>query len=112
MSDDWSRLPAALSAWIDASYPLGLDPEAHMWRRIRKVANEYGETLDAIEGAIGENPRKGVCATWEDVERELFDVALSALGAAEHLRGNTGEVPERFIEHVRFVCARAGLAIS
>jgi hypothetical protein len=98
----------AISAWIDYSPGyVGLDPEAHNWRRIQKCAQEVGEAFEAYCGTLGENPRKGVTHTTADVEAELFDVALSALGAVEHLNRNDGETMRKFIEHIRSVCDRA-----
>lgn len=91
---------AAISAMIDSSYPPGLDPEAHMWRRHQKVANEAGEVLEAIQGAIGENPRKGVVGSWDDVDKELLDTATAALGAWEHNHGNDGSSIVALLAHI------------
>jgi hypothetical protein len=98
----------AISAWIDHSPAYaGLDREAHDWRRIQKMVQEAGEVFEAFCGTFGENPRKGVTHTMADVERELYDVALSALGAVEHLNNNNGEAFEGFLKHVKSVCDRA-----
>jgi hypothetical protein len=80
-----------LSRWIDESAPnAGRDPEARTWGRVAKVAEECGEAVAALIGATGQNPRKGMTHSMDDVERELYDVALTALAAAEHLRGHDG----------------------
>ncbi|MFE9121412.1 hypothetical protein [Streptomyces sp. NPDC007172] len=56
----------AISAWIDAAPDnQNRDPEAQLFGRIAKVAEESG--------------------TMEDVERELLDVAFAALAAVVHL---------------------------
>ncbi|WP_111026743.1 MazG-like family protein [Curtobacterium sp. MCBD17_040] len=81
---------ARLSTWIDASYPSDLPPELVARRRIRKLVEEVGEAGAALCGAVGENPRKGVTHTFDDVKGELLDVAVTALGALEHLDGNRG----------------------
>lgn len=100
----------AISKWIDDSPGYArMDPEAHDWRRIQKVAQEVGEAFEAYAGTLGENPRKGITHTPADVRRELYDVALAALGAAEHLDGNNGGTLATFLEHVAFVHDRAGL---
>jgi hypothetical protein len=44
-----------------------------------KVGEEAGELAQAVLGHLGENPRKGVTHTTEDVLHEAIDVALSAL---------------------------------
>jgi len=100
---------AAVSRWVDDSYPDDIDPELAMRRRTGKVGNEYGETLDAIEAWTGENPRKGVTGTVNEVLKELLDTAVAALGAVEHLTGNRGESIDMLDAHIRYVYARAGL---
>lgn len=74
-----------ISDLIDGAYPLELDREAWAWRRVMKVSEEVGEVTEAMLGWLGENPRKGLTHTVEDVRKELLDVALAALGACAHL---------------------------
>lgn len=105
-----SEKVAALSRYIDASYPPGMDPELVMRRRVGKVGNENGEVLQAVEAWTGENPRKGIYGDVHQVIKELLDVATCALGAVEHLTGNHGEAMDRLEAHVDFVFARAGLS--
>ena len=81
---------ARLSQWIDASYPATMPAELVARRRIRKLAEEVGEAGAAFGGAVGENPRKGVTHTFADMQAELLDVVVTALGALEHLTGNHG----------------------
>lgn len=102
---------AAISAMISGSYPAALDAEAHMWRRHQKVSNEAGEVLDAVEGAIGENPRKGVTKSWVDVDKELLDTANAALGVYEFNHGNDGSSVAALFEHIEFVRDRLAAAI-
>jgi NTP pyrophosphatase (non-canonical NTP hydrolase) len=47
--------------------------------RLLKVAEEAGELSSAYIGLKGQNPRKGVTHTREDVVDELCDVVLSAM---------------------------------
>jgi hypothetical protein len=98
---------AAISGWIDGSYPDGLDPEALIWRRVTKVCEESGEVIDALGGWLGENPRKGVTHTRDDLIGELLDVAVAALGAVEHLTGNDGVSAHLLNAHAKYVLARA-----
>jgi NTP pyrophosphatase (non-canonical NTP hydrolase) len=53
--------------------------------RIAKIAEEAGEAVQAWIGVLGQNPRKGVTHTREDVAGELADVAFTALVAIESL---------------------------
>lgn len=46
--------------------------------RLMKVAEELGEATAAYIGMTGQNPRKGVTHSREDVAKELVDVIISA----------------------------------
>jgi hypothetical protein len=103
----------AISHWIDtAPQNLARTPEELRWGRIAKIAEEAGEVVAAMIGATGQNPRKGVTGGMRDVERELLDVALTALAAVAHLRADDPEPPDVLAlleEHAEFVARRAGL---
>lgn len=99
----------ALSRWIDSANA-HRDVEAQAWSRISKVSEEHGEVIAAFIGATGQNPRKGITHTLDDVTDELLDVALTALTAVEHLRGHRGDALELLERKVRAVASRAGLA--
>lgn len=101
---------AAISRWIDGS-PSYVDchPETVMWRRVTKVCEEAGEVVDALGGMVGENPRKGVTHTRDDLIGELLDTAISALAAVEHLTGNEGESWGLLCDKIERVCDRAGI---
>lgn len=104
---------AALSRWID-DHPANAtrDPEARAWGRIAKIGEEAGEVIAAMIAVTGQNPRKPASGTWDDVQKELLDVAVTALGAHEHLTGNQGGSMATFAAHLERVCARAGIAVS
>jgi len=89
-----------LSVWIDASYPDGIPGELALRRRVGKLGEEVGEVVNAIGGWSGENPRKGVTKTLDDVRGELLDVVVTALGAWEHIDGNRGHGVTVFAKHV------------
>jgi NTP pyrophosphatase (non-canonical NTP hydrolase) len=100
---------SALSAWIDGAQG-DRDAEAVTWGRLAKIAEETGEVIEAFVGATGQNPRKGVTHTLDDVLKELLDVAVTALAAAEHMTGNKGRSTEMLGEHVESLCKRAGIS--
>ena len=52
-------------------------------------------------GATGQNPRKGTTHTWDDVQSELCDVALTAMVALRTLTPDTREVFTAHLERVR-----------
>lgn len=102
---------AALSRWIDdAPANVARDPEAVTWGRLSKVAEECGEVISAFIGATGQNPRKGVTHSLAHVRKELLDVAVTALGAVEHLDGNAGSAMAALDAHVAGLVRRAGLS--
>lgn len=107
-TDETGRRVAALSTWIDAGNA-HRDPEAVTWSRLAKITEEAGEVVAAYIGATGQNPRKGVTHTMADVEDELLDVALTALAALEHLRGQDGRSAELLGDKVERTARRAGL---
>ncbi len=99
-----------LSNWFDTSPAnAARDPEALTWIRVTKIAEEAGEVVDAMNGATGANPRKGVCATMDNVKKELLDVAVTALGAVEHLDGAQGRSLAALFDHIAAVHRRAGI---
>lgn len=49
--------------------------------RLMKLVEEAGEVMQAYIGMTGQNPRKGVTHTREDVAAELCDVILTAVVA-------------------------------
>jgi hypothetical protein len=100
---------AALSEWIDRGNA-HRDPEAVLWGRVGKVTEEAGEATAALIGATGQNPRKGHTHDMMDVVQELLDVAVTALGAVEHITGNQGAALSMLDEKVHNVCSRAGVA--
>lgn len=110
MSAPGERL-AAISRWIDES-PSYVDchPETAMWRRVTKVCEEAGEVVDALGGMIGENPRKGVTHSRDDLIGELLDAAVAALGAVEHLTGNEGDSWGLLRDKIDRICERAGIS--
>lgn len=97
-----------LSEWFDAGNA-HRDPEAVTWGRLAKLAEEQGEVIEAFIGATGQNPRKGVTHTIADVRKELFDVAITALGAIEHLDGHQGNALRDLDATIVSVATRAGL---
>ncbi|WP_210505724.1 MazG-like family protein [Naasia sp. SYSU D00057] len=99
----------ALSEWIDAGNA-HRDPEAQLWGRVAKIAEEHGEAVAALVGMTGQNPRKGVTHGRDEVIEELLDVAITALGAVEHLTGHRGDAFARLERKLGEVAQRARAA--
>lgn len=62
----------------------GTDP-LEITCRIMKITEEAGEAAQAWIGVLGQNPRKGVTHSTEDVVGELADVVFTALVAIASL---------------------------
>ncbi|MEU8389990.1 MazG-like family protein [Micromonospora sp. NPDC048842] len=72
----------ASRGWLDKANGTG---QTELTCRILKLTEEAGEASAAWIGLLGQNPRKGVTHTREDVAAELADVAFTALVAIESL---------------------------
>ncbi|MFE4872479.1 MazG-like family protein [Streptomyces sp. NPDC056682] len=77
----WSHV-RTVTAWLDATNG---DGPHEIAMRLLKVTEEAGEAAQAYIGMQGQNPRKGVTATPQDVATELCDVILSAAVALASL---------------------------
>lgn len=107
MSDTLGGLLADFSEMIDNSPAnAARDPEARTWGRLSKVAEEGGEVIRAYIGVTGQNPRKGVTHTMDDVRAELLDTAITALAAYEHVDGHHGNSVAALVAHVFYLMTR------
>ncbi|MEW2048905.1 MazG-like family protein [Streptomyces sp. NPDC005476] len=97
----WATVDA-LSSWLDADRAHG--GREGLLLRLLKLSEEVGEVAQAVIGATGQNPRKGVTHTWEDVQGELCDVVITALVA---LRTLTPEAEAVFARHLARVARRS-----
>lgn len=71
----WTAVDRSVE-WLDAAN--GRD-EHEVTLRILKLVEEVGEAAAARTGQLGQNPRKGVTHTVDDVTGELADLAFTAL---------------------------------
>lgn len=84
--------------WLDTSSTLPPDTERLL--RVMKLSEEVGETTQALTGVLGQNPRKGVTHTWQDVEAELCDVILTAMVALTTLNPDARKIFADRLVHV------------
>jgi hypothetical protein len=61
---------------------------AEMTAQMLKITEEAGEAAAAWIGVLGQNPRKGVTHSLEDVFSELSDVVITAKVAIARLGGD------------------------
>lgn len=92
------RVIERVDAHLDAAAPWQFreNPMANRWRRVTKVCEESGEVWRALSAWDGENPRKGVSGTREDLLMELGDTACAALGAIQSITKDTRQTLEVF----------------
>nr|WSZ17655.1 MazG-like family protein [Streptomyces canus] len=95
--DLWKSVDA-LWAWLETDQPVS--GREGLLLRMLKLSEEVGEVSEAVIGAIGQNPRKGVSHTWEDVQGELCDVVITALVALRTLTPDTREVLHHHLARV------------
>ena len=100
MDDAWDTI-AKITGRLDASSTLPPDTEKLL--RIMKLTEEAGEVTQAVIGTLGQNPRKGVTHTWDDVQAELCDVMFTAMVALATLTPDAREV---FNAHLARVAGR------
>ncbi|MEV4915453.1 MazG-like family protein [Streptomyces tirandamycinicus] len=91
-----------LRDWLDAESPVSPD-EARLLR-VLKIGEEFGEVAEALHGARAANPRKGADHTWQDVQKELCDVAVTTLVALATL---TPDAQKVFEERLRQIADRS-----
>ena len=101
MDDTWGTIDEIIE-WLDGGSTLG--PEIKKLIRIMKLTEEAGEVTQAVIGTLGQNPRKGVTHTWEDVQAELCDVIVTAMVALNTL---TPDARETFNGHLARVASRS-----
>jgi hypothetical protein len=80
-----------------------------------KIGEEVGETNQAVIGVLGQNPRKGVTHTWEDVHAELYrHVDVGTLGPLPNMY-EPAWFPEKtaaaIAEAAGLIAALAGLLV-
>ncbi|MFD5816914.1 MazG-like family protein, partial [Streptomyces sp. NPDC127038] len=100
-ADPWPTIDL-LYAWLEAERAHG--GREGLLLRVLKLSEEVGEVAQAVIGATGQNPRKGVSHTWDDVRSELCDVVITAMVALRTLAPDAREV---FAAHLASVAGRS-----
>lgn len=99
---------ADITAWLDESNPAS-DHEDSM--RVLKLVEEAGEAAAAYIGMVGQNPRKGVTHTQDDLLKELADVAITALCAMQHFTQNESITRAYMAAKVQQIIARSDIRV-
>jgi NTP pyrophosphatase (non-canonical NTP hydrolase) len=86
-----------LVTWLDATN--GRD-EQEITLRLMKLSEEVGEVVQAWIGVTGQNPRKGVTHTADDVQAELCDVIITAAVALGSISDDPASVLDAALARV------------
>lgn len=99
--DAWDTINE-ITEWLDAVSIV--PPETERLLRIMKITEEAGEVSQAVTGTLGQNPRKGITHTWDDVTAELCDVILTAMVALTTLNPDARKVFDAHLDRVADRC--------
>lgn len=90
---DWQDV-VAIDRWLDAHAGMKYQdqPLAQDWARLAKVIEELGEAIQAFIGFTGQNPRKGITHSSDDVLDELADVVFTGVFCMQHFTKNPHDV--------------------
>ncbi|HXF03440.1 MAG TPA: hypothetical protein VN601_10665 [Arthrobacter sp.] len=97
---------ADITAWLDNSNPTGPHEDA---MRVLKLLEEAGEAAAALIGVQGQNPRKGVTHTQDDLLNEPADVAITALCAMQHFTQDETVTRAYLASKVDGIITRSGI---
>ena len=76
----------------------------------RGFAEEFGEAVQAHIGVTGQNPRKGVHGSRDDVLKELADVIVTAgIAMIAVAEGNPAEAERHLNQRLETVTSRVGV---
>lgn len=101
MDDRTWKTISDLVGWLDENSKL--DAETEKMMRVWKIFEEAGEVAQAVTGMTGQNPRKGLTHTEEDVQAELCDVIFTGMVA---LLSRTPDAPQVFAKRLEYVAGR------
>lgn len=90
MDETWDGVQR-LRGWLDESPEQAMAGDVRVLR-VLKIAEEVGEVSEALTGVLGANPRKGESHTWQDVEKELSDVIVTAMVALSTITADAPNV--------------------
>jgi NTP pyrophosphatase (non-canonical NTP hydrolase) len=96
-AETWA-LVNRLRDWLDEQSPVSGDLAKAM--RVLKIGEEFGEVAEALHGAMKANPRKGASHTWDDVRKELCDVAITSLIALASLTPDAQKIFDERLQHI------------
>ncbi|MFJ8364444.1 NUDIX domain-containing protein [Streptomyces sp. NPDC093984] len=86
--DLWETIGRLADLFTGLDTARGLPQEQQWTLQALKLAEEAGETAQAVIGALGTNPRKGQSHTWQHVQGEMVDTAITSMVGLYRMLGN------------------------
>lgn len=102
-----SKFDAYLDNNVSEEYKT--QPLAQDWARIAKVAEELGETLQALIAYTGQNPRKGRYGTQREMLDEFADTLITCLLGIQHFTKNEDQTREIIVDRWLYRKEKAGI---
>ena len=99
--------------WLDSEVneDYKTEPLGQHWARVAKAAEEVGEAIEALIALTGQNPRKGVCGTLDELLGELGDTAITAIFAIQHFTKNEKQTAAVFMAAMEKAASRAAACV-
>lgn len=83
----WETIGRLADLFTSLDTARGIPAEQQWTLQVLKLAEEVGESAQAVIGAWATNPRKGQSHTWEHVQEEVADTAITSLVALHRMLG-------------------------
>lgn len=84
-------------------------PLAQDWARVSKVIEELGETIQCLIGMTGQNPRKGVVNTLDDMLDEMADTIITGILCIQHYTKDEDETQAVILDRWAYRKQKIGL---
>ncbi|MCY0922184.1 MULTISPECIES: MazG-like family protein [unclassified Streptomyces] len=106
MDEVWKTIDELARAFRQRDDERKVPIEQQWTLQVLKIGEEFGEAAQAVIGVHGTNPRKGTSHSWDDVQAEVADTAITALvtlarmrpdDAADFLAGVLADKSSRFL---------------
>ncbi|MEU6890561.1 MazG-like family protein [Streptomyces sp. NPDC046557] len=91
MDDVWKTIGELARSFRERDDERKVPTEQQWTLQVLKIGEEFGEAAQAVIGVHGTNPRKGTSHTWEEVQAEVADTAITALVALARMRPDAAE---------------------
>jgi NTP pyrophosphatase (non-canonical NTP hydrolase) len=101
---DWWSI-SKIDRWLDSAVSDTYihQPLAQDWARVGKVIEELGEVIRALIGFTGQNPRKGITHSRQEMLDELADTAITGILGMQHFTKDASETRQILQEKLKAI---------